>query len=138
MNTANNQPLINQLPTSKQLERTISQKFAALYRHKLGYFLRQVQCKIFDNYIVIVADNAITPLELMIRNSGQIETLLEMRRSIDPVLKSQLSLAIEEIISVKVEDALCELNFETNRMMAIAILAETPKVRSSKKLYKSV
>lgn len=119
-----------ELPTRKQLERAISQKFYALYRQKIGCSPGKVTCTIYANYLIIVAEEAITPLELTIKKNGQVEILFEIRQSINRVLKTQLKKLVEEIAVVGIVDLICDLSFDSRRMMAIAILAELPQVRN--------
>lgn len=118
--------------TRKQLEREISQSFYAFYRQTVGCSPQKVNCNLFANYLVIVAEEGITPLELTIKKSGEIEILCEMRRSINQVLKFRLKELVEEKAIVEVIDLICELNFDTGRIIATALLLEPPLLRSKK------
>lgn len=121
-----------ELPTCKQLERAISQNFYACNRQTIGYSPQKINCTIFENYLVIVGEEAITPLESTIRNSGRVEILREVRRSINQALQSQLEKSIKNIAKVEVIDSICQLNFDTGRLMAIALLQQPPQTRSKK------
>ncbi|MEM7761884.1 MAG: Na-translocating system protein MpsC family protein [Cyanobacteria bacterium P01_A01_bin.40] len=117
------------LPTLKQLERTITQKFHALYRLKIGCSPRKATCTIFKNYLVIVAEDVLSPLELTIKNSGQAEFLEEIRQSINRVIRFELRKLLEEIAKVEIVDLVCKRNLDSNRIIAIAILSNAPQVR---------
>lgn len=121
-----------QLPTRRQLERVVSQNFDSFYRQRVGCSPQKVTCTIFANYLVIVADQAITPVEQAIKETGQIEIVCEIRERINKILKSQLKKLVEELVMVEVVDLICGHNFESGRVMAIAILNEPPQVRSRK------
>lgn len=118
------------LKTRKQVEREISQKLYAFHKHNLGCSPQKVVCYLFANYLIVVVEDAITPLELTIRKKGKIEILLEIRQTINRVLKSKLQKIVEELLLVKTIDIICDLNFDSHRMMAMALLTETPKLRS--------
>lgn len=127
-----NNSQFRELPTCKQLERAISQNFYASNRQTIGYSPQKISCTIFNNYLVIVGEEAITPLESTMKNSGRVEILREVRRSINQALQSQLEMTIRNIAKVEVIDSICQLNFDTGRLMAIALLKQPPQTRSKK------
>lgn len=141
MDTKNNNKKLplktTNLPTRKQLERIITQSFREFYRQRLGCNLQKASCTLFCNYLVIVAEEGITPIEKTIKELGQIETLLEIRQSINRVLKPQLKEIIQEIVVVEINDIICHLNFDSGRLMAIAVFNESPKIRSKKSKVKT-
>ena len=125
------------LPTRKQLERSIAHSFAKFYSQRLGCATPQVICTIFANYVIIVADKATTPVEKLIKEIGQINTLLEIRQKIDKILQPHLKKLIQEEIAVEIEDFICQLNLESDRMFAIANLKHEPKIRLKKSKTKN-
>lgn len=124
----------SQLPTVKQLERTIYQNFSTLYKLKVGWSPQRINCTIFQNYLVIVAEQALSPLEMNIKQSGQTNVLLKIRENIDQIISQELQQLIEKITGVEVIDLVCRLNLNSNRLMAIAMLAESPEVRTKHKV----
>lgn len=118
-----------QLPTRRQLQRSVSQNFASFYRQRVGCSPQKVTCTIFANYLVIIAEKAITPVEETIKETGQIEIIFEIRQGINKILKSQLKKLVEELVMVEVIDLICGHNFESGRVMAIAVLIRPPQVR---------
>ena len=117
------------LLTIKQLEREVAHRFQAINRQMLGCYTQKASCTIFNTYVNVVVENAATPLELAMYEQGQMEMLLSLRQAINQTLKAQLDAIIPEITSVGVKDLVCELNFDTNRLIAIAILTEFPTIR---------
>ena len=129
-----NQPTIPQfqLPTHKQLERTIAQKFCAWHRQRLGCIPQKATCTLFNRFLIIMAENASTPLERIMHQKGETNMIDAIRPSINRVLKQELGQIIEEITLVKVSDLICELNFDSHRLIASVILEREPLVRSKK------
>ena len=134
MNDNSNKPNLH-LPTRKQLERSISHDFAKFYAWRLGWSPRNVACTIFANYLIIVAEEALTPVETAIKALGEVDILLQTRQSIDKAIEPQLSELIWKQIAVEIEDLFCNINFDTGRMIAFANLAEEPRFRAKKSKY---
>ncbi|MEM8829109.1 MAG: Na-translocating system protein MpsC family protein [Cyanobacteria bacterium P01_G01_bin.19] len=126
----------SQIPTLKQLERTISQKFFVLYRQKLGITPKVVVCSIFQTYLIVVAEKLLSPLELTMQQSGEIKFLEEIRRDVDRSLESALGSLIEEIARVKVVDLVCQVNIDSDRLIAVAILDKPPAVKQKRQVRK--
>lgn len=118
------------LKTRKQVEREISHKFYTFYKRTLECTPQKVICYISAHYLILLAEEAVTPLELTISQKGQTEILLEIRQNINRVLKSQLQKIVEEITGVGIIDIICDLNFNSHRMMAMALLTYAPELRS--------
>lgn len=125
-------PIATKLLTHKQLEREVAHQFQALNRQILGCCSQKASCTIFNNYLNIVVENAITPLESTMYEKGQIEMLCILRQTIDHVLKDRLSIIIQEVTSVEVKDLVCQLSLDTGRLIAMAVLSKFPPVRSKK------
>ena len=135
MDIEKNQELLirdTKLPTLKQLERSIYQQFSSLYREKTGAALQKASCSIFKTYLIIVAEQALSPLEATLKSSGELELLKEMRFSVERIIESELKNLIKEIAGVDTIDLICGLNLNSGRIIATAILFEFPKVRAKK------
>jgi uncharacterized protein YbcI len=117
-------------PTRGQLERTLSQRIQALYREQLGHQPSQITCQIFDEKIAIILENAITPPEQLLANSGQEELAEQVRADLEKALEPQLRAIIEEVVGVSVIDLLSDGKLDTGRTGTIVVLANAPKVRN--------
>ena len=116
-------------PTRGQLERTLSQRIQALYREQLGHQPSQITCQIFEEKIAIILENAITPPEQLLANSGQEELAEQVRTDLEKALEPKLKAVIEEVVGVSVIDLLSDAKLDTGRTGTIAVLANAPKVR---------
>ncbi|MEM7590880.1 MAG: Na-translocating system protein MpsC family protein [Cyanobacteria bacterium P01_A01_bin.83] len=135
-----NQPTIPQfqLPTQKQIERAIAQKFCTWHRQRLGCLPQEATCTLFNRFLIIMAENASTPLERIMHQKGETKMIDAVRPSINRILKHELGEIIEEITLVKVSDLICELNFDSHRLIASVILEQEPSTRSKKAKKKFV
>ncbi|MEL7076302.1 MAG: Na-translocating system protein MpsC family protein [Cyanobacteria bacterium J06631_6] len=124
--------------THKQLERDIAHRFRAFNREKIGCASQDVTCTIFSNYLVLVAEGALTTLEQTIYHSGEISMIESLRQNINQVLKQELDQIVREMALVDTKDVVCELNYETERLIAIAILTTAPAVRKKKRANASI
>ncbi|PIG90939.1 DUF2294 domain-containing protein [Gloeocapsopsis sp. IPPAS B-1203] len=118
------------IPTRGQIERTLSQRIQALYRHQLEHQPSRITCQIFDEKVAIILEDSITQPEQLLVSSGQEELAQEVRSEIDEALKPQIKSIIEEIVGVSVIDLLSNAKLDTGRTATVAILAETPKLRN--------
>lgn len=117
--------------TRGQLERTLSQRLEALYRNQLGHRPAKVSCHIFDEKIAIILEDAVTPPEQLLINSGQEQLAAQVRADLDKALQPQVVALIEEILGVQVRDLLSDAKLETGRTATIAILDAAPQVREA-------
>ncbi|MGH2413250.1 MAG: DUF2294 domain-containing protein [Microcystaceae cyanobacterium] len=117
--------------TRGQLERKISQCIQALYREQLGHQPSKVTCQLFDNKLAIILEDSITPAEQLLVQEGQEELAQQVRLTLDDATKPQLKTLIEEILKVDVTDLLSDATLETGRTGIIAVLQDSPQVRSS-------
>ena len=102
----------------------------------MGFSPQEVVCKLFKNYLILVVEEAVSPLEQTISKSGHTEILREIRQSINPVMKSELKKLVKETAAVEIIDLVCDLNIDSHRLMAIALLSEPPVVRVKKRQSK--
>lgn len=117
-------------PTRGQVERTLSQRIQALYRNQLGHQPSKVSCQIFDTKIAIVLEDAITPPEQLLVNSGQEELAEQVHSDLNKAIQPQLKALIEEVVGVAVIDLLSDATLETGRSGTIAVLANVPQLRN--------
>lgn len=116
-------------PTRKQIERDIAHRFNAFNNQTIGSHPEKMTCTIFDRYLAIVGEDAMTPIEKIVCQSGQTEIILAMRESVDLSLKTELNKIICELIQVEPLDSFCQLSLNTGRLMAFAILSDSPRFR---------
>jgi len=124
-------------PTRKQLERDIAHKFNAYNSKIVGSHPEKVTCTIFDRYLTVVGEGAMTPIEKIIYQNGETEIILAMRESVNRSLKMHLDKIIQELIQVEPLDSFCKLSLNTGRLIAFAILSESPRFRIKQSHIKS-
>jgi len=117
------------LPTRKQLERDIAHKFNAFNYKILGSRSAKMTCTIFENYLAIVGESAMTPVEQTIYQKGQGDIILAIRESVNQTLQQQLEQIIKELVRVEPLDSFCKLSLNTGRLIIFVILSETPAFR---------
>ena len=126
----------NKLPTSKQLERDLSQKIRAFYLKEINHPPQKITCKLFSQYLAIIADEALTPLEQHLWESGDKDLIIKVRSEINSLVKPKLSEIIEQILNLKVEDILSEVTFAGNKLGILVILSGIPTMRESRYVSK--
>ncbi|NJL22889.1 MAG: DUF2294 domain-containing protein [Leptolyngbyaceae cyanobacterium SM1_3_5] len=117
--------------TRGQLERTLSQRIEALYRTQLGHRPTKVTCHLFDEKVVIVMEDAVTPPEQLLAKNGQEELAEQVRDDLDRVLQPQLCDLIGEVLDVTVTEILSDAKLDTGRTGMIAILESPPSMREA-------
>lgn len=125
------------LPTRKQLERDIAHKFNAFNYKILGSRSAKMTCTIFDSYLTIIGESAMTPVEQTIYQKGQTDIILAIRESVNQTLQQQLEQIIKELVRVEPLDSFCKLSLNTGRLIAFVILSETPSFRLKRARDKS-
>ncbi|NJP08720.1 MAG: DUF2294 domain-containing protein [Leptolyngbyaceae cyanobacterium RU_5_1] len=116
------------IPTSGQLERTLSQRVQALFRDQMGHRLERVTCQLLEQKIVILLENSVTQPEQLLANSGKEELVEKVHLTLNEAIEPQIKELIEEVVGVSVVDLLSEAKLETERTGMIAVLAEAPQV----------
>lgn len=119
------------LPTRGQLERMLSQRIQALYRHQLGHRLSSVDCELLETKIAIVLEKSVTQPEQLLVDQGKDELVEELHAELDKAMRPQLQALIQEVVGVSVVDLLIDVTFETARTGMIAMLSEAPKIRDA-------
>jgi uncharacterized protein YbcI len=116
--------------TVGQLERKLSQKIQALYKEKLGHRPSQIICKLFDQKVVIVIEDSITPAEQLLVATGDDRFVEQVRSNLDEAISPYIRETIEQILEVRVEDLLSDATIETGRTAIVAVLGDTPVARN--------
>jgi len=117
-------------PTRGQLERTLAQRIQALYREQLGHQPSKVTCQLSDRNLVIVLEDSITQPEQLLAHTGRQELAEQVRSDLDEAIQPQIKELIEEILNVEVVELLTDATLETGRYGIIAVLTDTPSVRT--------
>jgi uncharacterized protein YbcI len=118
------------IPTRGQLERTLAQRIQSFYRNQLGHRPSKVSCQLFEQKLVIIIEDAVTPAEHLLAQQGQEELAEQVRSTLDEVTQPQIKESIEEVLRVEVIDLLSDATLETSRTGIIAILSANPQVRN--------
>jgi uncharacterized protein YbcI len=126
----------NNIPTSGQLERTLSQRIQAFYRENLGHQPSKVMCQIFDQKLAIIIENSITTAEELLVTKGNEILAAQVRSSLDEAIRPQLKSLIENIVKVEVIDLLSDATLETGRTGIIAVLNDSPQVSNKQAIPK--
>ena len=126
------------LPTSGQLERSLSQGIQKLYRQELEHSPSKVTCQLFGNQLAIVIEDALTAVEKTLADTeDKGKTVKELNSAINDVIESKLKALIEGILSVQVNDILFDTTLETSRTGAVATLEQAPQVRNPQSIPKN-
>jgi uncharacterized protein YbcI len=119
--------MTNTLPTSGQLERTLSQRMQALYRSQIGHRPDRVTCQIVDHKIVIILENSVTPAEQLLTENGKDDLVEEFHSNLNEAIQPKIRELIEEVMGVSVKDLLSDAQLETERTGIIALLETSPQ-----------
>ena len=119
-------------PTAGQLERDISQKTRALYRHEFGHQPSKVDCHLVGNKIIVFLEDAVTPIEKLLLEAQSLNLVAQVREFIDKIIMPKLKELVEEISKVSVKHCLFDTEVEAGYAGAIFILENPPEVRRSR------
>ncbi|NMG19962.1 DUF2294 domain-containing protein [Brasilonema bromeliae] len=117
-------------PTRGQVERTLAQGIQALYRDQLGHQPSKVTCQLSDQNVVVIIENSITKPEKLLITTGHEELAEEVRSDLDDAIRPQLKALIEETLNVTVIELLSDATLQTGRTGIIAILTDSPTIRT--------
>lgn len=127
----------NNLLTSGQLERKLSQKIQAFYRVCLGHQPSKVTCQFFSSKLAIVIENSITSPEQLLINRGKTDLANQVHHDLNNAIQPDFKQLIEEITEVKILDFLSNATLTTGRTGIIAILSKTPLVKNPETIPKA-
>ena len=125
----------NFLPTRKQLEREIAHRFQAFHRQKIGSSPKKVSCTIFDNYLVVTVEEAISPVELALNEGGQTDVANQIRSNLDRILKQEIDKIVRETVGIAVNQCVGELNLQTEAFITLVVLEQSPVLRVKRKSF---
>jgi uncharacterized protein YbcI len=117
-------------PTRGQVERTLAQGIQALYRDQLGHQPSKVTCQLSDQNVVVIIEDSITKPEKLLVKTGNEELAEEVRSDLDDAIAPQLKALIEETLNVTVIELLSDATLQTGRTGIIAILTDSPTIRT--------
>lgn len=123
-------------PTAGQLERDVSQKVRALYRHQFGHQPSRVDCHLLENKLIISLEDVITPIEKLLVEAQSSNLVIQLRNFIDETIKPKLQELVEEIFQISVTNCLYDTAIETGYAGAIVVLDRAPQVRRSRSTNK--
>lgn len=129
--------MINNIPTSGQLERKLSQEIQAFYRQHLGHQPSKVTCQLFDSKLAIIIENSITNAEQILVEEGKSELARKVRSNLDDAIQPELKKLIRTVTDVEVMDILSDATLNTGRTGIIAVLSQTPQVRNPQSIPKA-
>ncbi|ARV61563.1 hypothetical protein BZZ01_25650 [Nostocales cyanobacterium HT-58-2] len=117
-------------PTRGQVERTLAQRIQALYREQLGHQPGKVICQLSDRNVVVVMEDSITQAEQLLAQTGHQALAEQVRLDLYDAIQPRLKELIEETLDVTVIELLSDATLETGRTGIIAILTDSPAVRT--------
>ena len=125
------------LPTCGQLERDLSQQIWKLYRDKLQCFPTKITCKLFNNCLAIVVEDARTTIEkILVENYQESEIVRDMNSAINNAVKSEFKTIVREILAVEVNEIMFDSSFESKYVGAVVVLNQPPQVRKRSSDYR--
>lgn len=128
--------MTKELLTCGQLERKLSQKIQAFYRHHLGHQPSKVTCQLFASKLAIIIEDSITSAEQILLDEGKLDLAKKVRANLDDAIQPELKQKIEETANIEVLDILSDATLETGRTGIIVVLSQTPKVRNPESIPK--
>ena len=129
--------MTNNIPTSGQLERKLSQEIQAFYRQHLGHQPSKVTCQLFDSKLAIIIEDSITNAEQILVEEGKDELAKKVRSNLDDAIQPGLKKLIRVVTEVEVMDILSDATLNTGRTGIIAVLSQTPQVRNPQSIPKA-
>ncbi len=123
-------------PTSRQIERSLSQRIQAVYKDELGVRPDRVVCQFFDQNIAIALEKVTTPSEQLLLSNERVESAKKMRSHLDTALKPRLIELIEELSGVEVKTLLSDTDLICDVSGMIVVLGDVPPVRAVESILK--
>jgi uncharacterized protein YbcI len=106
----------------------LAQRVRSLYQAQFGHQPGKTTCQLFDEKLAIFLENAITPPEQLLVDSGRRELVRQIRANLDDIIQPHLKALIEEITRVSVSDLLTAAQLDTGRIGIMAVLTERPQL----------
>jgi uncharacterized protein YbcI len=118
--------------TRGQLERTISQQFQKLYRNQLGHATGKVSCRLFDNKLTIIVEDALTQPEQLLLQNGSSQQVEELHSDLAKLVRPRLVDLVETILGLEVIDLMGDTTLETGRTGLVIVLSDRPEIAGSR------
>ena len=119
------------IPTRGQLERTLSQQLQKLYRDHLDHTPAKVSCRLFDNKLTVIIEDALTQPEQLLLNNGRSGRVEELHTDLTQLVRPQLVTLVEQVLGLEVVDLMGDTTLETGRTGLVIVLSERPQVAAS-------
>ena len=132
-----NQDVSTSLPTSGELERSLSQRVQSLYGQKLGQMPKRTVCHLFGQELVLVLEDSTTQIEQFLEHEGAAPLMLEVRDAVEQRLKQEIVQIIESILQVSVRGIMVDSATGIGRTGIVAVLSQTPSVRNPESIPKT-
>lgn len=111
--------------TRGQLERQLSQQFQKLYFDYLNHSTGRVSCKLFNNSLTVIVENALTqPEQILLKQKGNPDLVERVRSDLDAAIRPEMVELVEEILGKKVVDLMGDTTLKTGRTGVIFILSD--------------
>jgi uncharacterized protein YbcI len=119
-------------PTAGQLEREVSQKINTLYYDQFGHRAGKVDCHLFDNKIIIISEDVITPIEKLLLTAPSFDLIHQTRTFLDSLIQTRVKNLVKEVTKIEVNSCVYNTTVENDSAVAIVVLAKSPRIRPKK------
>lgn len=117
--------LPSKLTRTQESQELLTFQIQKLYEQQLGHQLSKITCQVYANIIVIVMEGIVTRCEQLLTESDHQVLAQRLRQVLEEIIRPQIKQLIEDVMSVKVVDFLCDAKVETDRAGAVAIFEFT-------------
>lgn len=124
--------MYSEISHSDNLEQVLVERILSLYINKLGHQPEDIYCRLLDNKLTIVIENAITKPEKLLIAAGYHEIVEKARSSIEKILRPEFKKIIEEVTNSQVSNILFATHLDTNYVSIIALFVDKYKLTSTK------
>ncbi len=124
--------MYSEISHSDNLEQVLVERILSLYINKLGHQPEDIYCRLLDNKLTIVIENAITKPEKLLIAAGYHEIVEKARSSIEKILRPEFQKIIEEVTNSQVSNILFATHLDTNYVSIIALFVDKYKLTSTK------
>ncbi|MGB3757818.1 MAG: Na-translocating system protein MpsC family protein [Rivularia sp. (in: cyanobacteria)] len=125
--------MYSKISHSNNLEQILVERILSLFIDKLGHQPEDVYCRLLDNKLTIVIENAITKPEKLLIAAGYHEIVEKARNSIEKILRPEFQKIIEEVTNCQVSNILFATHLDTNYVSIIALFVDKYELTSTKK-----
>ena len=119
--------------TRGQLERSLSQQFQKLYREHLDHNTGKISCRLFDDKLTIIVEDALTQPERLLLENGNSDRVEKLHNDLSRLVRPQLVELVETVLGREVVDLMSDTTLETARTGLVIVLSDRPCTASSDK-----